>query len=116
MEKIRYLPPCEAKILNEEDLNSSEKLLYITISALSYKTGFCYATNKYLAEQLNITERYIQIAIQKLKEKKYIYVQWINGNKRLIKTYLDVCIDNKQNISRQLDLFDYDWLNEEDEI
>ena len=111
MEKIRFTAPTEAEILFDKELNNTDKLLFIVISTLSQNNKFCWATTKTLADIIDKTERYTQAALKRLKDKKYIYIQIIGGNKRIIKTYLNVCIDNKENIKNNNIKKRYKWKN-----
>lgn len=59
-------------IIEAEDLTSSEKILLINIISLSYNEGYCWASNKYLADKLRISDRQVQSMISSLESKKYI--------------------------------------------
>lgn len=61
-------------ILERKDLRPNAKLLYAEISSLTKKTGECFATNKYLAEALGITETAVIDLIRILKQKELIIV------------------------------------------
>lgn len=56
-------------VMRDQNLNSSAKLLYGAILSLSRHDGFCYATNRYLAENVGIVgEDSIKKPMKKLKE------------------------------------------------
>jgi predicted HTH transcriptional regulator len=64
-----------ALVLQNQKLSDGAKILYGEISALVNKYGYCYATNKHLAERLNKTERTIRNLIRELKNAKLIKVE-----------------------------------------
>lgn len=55
-------------ILYNEKISTSAKILYGCISSHCAKTGYCYASNKYLAEKLSIKVRQIQRLLLELSE------------------------------------------------
>lgn len=50
--------------------------LLIIISSLSAEKGYCYANNKYIAEQYNETEQSISNKIKKLEKLNYITIEY----------------------------------------
>lgn len=56
---------------------ANAKMLYGSILSLSKKNGYCYATNKFLAEQHNATKRSVIRWIKSLEENGYIKTQLI---------------------------------------
>ena len=73
--ELKNMPYVEIpfEILQDKDLTDSELRLYMIISFLTYKTGYCYASNNYLGDMLGIKTRAVQTRLQKLEEKKYIF-------------------------------------------
>jgi len=65
-------------ILKDIKLNSTDKLVYGLIGTLSNQKGYCYATNDYIARQLNLSKRTITDTIKKLRIANYIRVENIN--------------------------------------
>ena len=61
-----------AKVLMAKDISSTQKLLVALISNLSNDRGYCFASNKYLAECLDINPVTISKNITDLEEKGYI--------------------------------------------
>lgn len=68
----------------ESKLCSNAKLLYGEISLLCHKEGFCYASNKYLANTIHVTERTITRLISELEYQNLITVEHSKGNVRKI--------------------------------
>jgi biotin operon repressor len=59
----------------DKDINGELGLLLI-ISSLCCETGYCYASNEYLAELFNTTEITISRKIRKLKDKGYLTIDY----------------------------------------
>jgi DNA-binding MarR family transcriptional regulator len=62
-------------IIQNPNLSAEAKILYGELSALVNKYGYCYATNKYLAERLGKTARSIQYTLNQLKKRKLIEIE-----------------------------------------
>lgn len=54
----------------------NELNLLLIISSLCAREGYCYASNKYLAELFNITEISISNKIKKLEKENYIEIEY----------------------------------------
>jgi hypothetical protein len=61
-----------AKILLDKSLSSTQKLLIALISNLTNERGYCFASNAYLGECLDISEKSISNIISDLVERKYL--------------------------------------------
>lgn len=59
----------------DKEINGELGLLLI-ISSLCSETGYCYASNEYLANLFNTTEITISRKIHKLKNKNYITIEY----------------------------------------
>lgn len=59
-------------ILKRKDLNSSQKMVLARIKSLSKQKGYCYASNKYLCENLSLSIPYIKTILNKLEKKNEI--------------------------------------------
>ena len=79
-EKYSKIP---LSIKNDTKLSSNAKLLYGDIQLLCYKNGYCFATNKFLAENLNVTPRTIIRLLNELERENYIIIEY-NRNIRKI--------------------------------
>lgn len=62
-------------LFDDDKIPWSLKRLYGIISSLAKKEGFCWASNKWLAEQLKISDRTVQRYLKKLKDWKLIDVE-----------------------------------------
>ena len=59
-------------VFEDRRLTPSQVMVFAEISQLSRKKGYCYASNTYLAEKMNMGRKTIIRAISKLKELGYI--------------------------------------------
>ena len=85
-DNVGYYSIIPATILYNKGLKANEKLLYAIITSLSNKEGYCFATNKYLAEKLGVNHKTVSSWISDLQKRKFIIVEQIrNENKQIIK-------------------------------
>lgn len=71
-ERPNYYAIIPASVRYDSALKANEKLLYGEITALSNKTGECYATNSYFAELYGVENETISRWIKNLKNRNYI--------------------------------------------
>ena len=84
-EKVGYYSVIPATVLYNKELKANEKLLYAIITSLACKEGYCFASNKYLAEKLDVNPKTISSWISDLKNKNFIVVELIrNKNNQII--------------------------------
>jgi hypothetical protein len=72
-------------IVKDKRLTSFDKLLYANIYSLTKQEGYCWATNKYLADLVCESISYVSKSLRKLKEYNYLIVEVDNkknNNKR----------------------------------
>jgi hypothetical protein len=67
---IYYVTP--AQVFEDERLEHSEILFYALLSGLAYSNGYCFASDKYLAERMRSKERTIQDWLSRLEGFGYI--------------------------------------------
>lgn len=63
------------EILLNENLSDKEKIILSMILYLSEETKSCFASNKYIANIVNVTSDRVSKIISSLKEKEYISVK-----------------------------------------
>ena len=84
-EKVGYYSVIPATVLYNKELKANEKLLYAIITSLACKEGYCFTSNKYLAERLDVNPKTISSWICDLKNKNFIVVELIrNKNNQII--------------------------------
>lgn len=64
-----------AEILLNEELTDKEKLILAMILYLSEETSSCFASNKYIANIVNVTADRVSKIISSLRDKNYIKVK-----------------------------------------
>lgn len=84
------------KVVEDSNLSSTDKLVYGIILRLTRSNGYCWATNKYIADMLGFTTRTISESVRKLKVLGYINSGMNNDEK--YKTFRKISIDNIENI------------------
>ena len=84
-EKVGYYSVIPATVLYNKELKANEKLLYAIITSLACKEGYCFASNKYLAEKLGVHPKTVSSWISDLRDKNYIKVEMVRSeNKQII--------------------------------
>ena len=84
-QKVGYYSVIPATVLYNKELKANEKLLYAIITSLACKEGYCFASNKYLAEKLDVNPKTISSWISDLKNKNFIVVELIrNENNQIV--------------------------------
>ena len=68
-----YFGILPAEVRYDRDLLPNAKLLFVEITALCRKQGYCWATNEYFAELLGASARTVSRWIKLLCDKKYCY-------------------------------------------
>ena len=74
MQKLKglWIP---AEILLNKDLSDKEKIILSMVLYLSEEKGSCFASNKYIANIVNVTHERVSKIISSLKDKGYISVK-----------------------------------------
>lgn len=106
----------ESQVLLDKNLNNTEKILYSYISALTNnKNNECFATTKHLSKIIGLKPRQLCYSLSKLKKYDYIDIKIENNNRRIITTKLNKFLEARSISNENIDLFDYDWLDNEEE-
>ena len=74
MPRPSYWAVLPAKVRYDEQLPPSAKLIYAEISALTEKTGYCFASNEYLMALFHVSERTLQRHLKALEAGGYIQI------------------------------------------
>lgn len=81
-------------IMERRDLNANCKLLYAEITGLTRVSGYCFATDKYIADRLGIKIRAVQRSMVELEKKELIVRDTLRTKKgtfrRIFLTWNDV--------------------------
>ncbi len=73
-------------IVKSNSINSTDKLVYGVIKALSNNKGYCYASNDYISKKVNLSKRTISKSISNLRKANYIRVETINYQRNIYLT------------------------------
>jgi hypothetical protein len=73
--KPNYYAIIPAEVRYNNKLTANSKLLFGEITALTNKTGVCWATNKYFAELYSVDKKTVSRWIQQLQEEGYLDIE-----------------------------------------
>lgn len=74
-------------LFRDKNLSRTDNDVLSLIISLALNKGYCYATNDYLKEYVNSSDRTINYSLSKLKKLNYIIVKHENSKRRI---YLNV--------------------------
>lgn len=77
-----YFSMIPATVLYSKNLKPNEKLLYAIITSLSNKQGYCYASNKYLGDRLEVDHKTISRWISNLARNNFLVLDFIQNEKK----------------------------------
>lgn len=89
-ERPNYYAVIPANVRYDENLKANEKLLYGEITALTYKTGECWASNNYFAKLYKTTPQAISRWILNLKKIGYLEIEYEYSGKEIQKRIIRV--------------------------
>ena len=84
-EKPKYYAVIPASVRYNENINSSQKIFYSEITALTQKTGECWASNNYFASLYKVSPGSISNWVKKLEKEGLISVEYIKNGKEIEK-------------------------------
>lgn len=67
-------------IMSRDDLTSTQKLLYGRIQGLVDKKGYCFASNRWLAKQMNLTSDRVSEILSEMRSKDIIEIDIIRND------------------------------------
>ena len=73
-------------IVKSNSINSTDKLIYWIIKALSNNLGYCYASNDYISQKVNLSKRTISKSISNLRKANYVRIEIINYQRNIYLT------------------------------
>lgn len=73
----------ESSIVKSNSINSTDKLVYGIIKALTNSLGYCYASNDYISKKINLSKRTVSKSISNLRKANYIRVETINYQRNI---------------------------------
>ena len=84
-DKPNYYAVIPADVRYNEKLNSSQKIFYSEITALTQKTGECWASNNYFARLYKVSPSSISNWVKKLEKEDFITVEYKKNGKEIEK-------------------------------
>lgn len=70
-------------LFRDKNLSRTDNDVLSLIISLALNKGYCYATNDYLREYINSSDRTINYSLSKLKKLDYIIVKHENSKRRI---------------------------------
>ena len=89
-EKPNYYAQIPANVRYNENLNSSQKLFYGEITALTFKTGECWASNNYFARLYKVSPSVITNWVKALEKENLIVVDYEKKGKEITKRIIRI--------------------------
>lgn len=89
-DKPNYYAIIPANIRYNENLNSSQKLFYGEITALTFKTGECWASNNYFARLYKVSPSVISNWVKALERENLIVVDYETKGKEITKRIIKI--------------------------
>ena len=71
--KKNWFAVLTAQVLYDTNITDTQKILYAIVSNLTNDTGYCYASNAYLAKMLNCSQETIRRHLSALERAGYMY-------------------------------------------
>lgn len=93
-----------AEILLNKDLSDKEKIILAIILYLSEETKSCFASNKYIANIVNVTHERVSKIISSLKDKGYVRVKlkYKTDSKEIEERQITPIVENINGYSQKL--------------
>jgi len=78
------------EIMLSKELSSTSKVLYGLISSLTNEKGYCWASNKYLGDLIDLSERQVSTNISQLVDSGYLESDIEDSYKRKIRLVVSI--------------------------
>jgi hypothetical protein len=99
MDNLNWAAVIPCRYLLATDISSTQKLLIGLISGLSNVKGYCFASNEYLGNCLNISKVSVSHAVSDLEKKGYLgRVIYRNDKQQIEQRILVLILDKKNDI------------------
>lgn len=92
-------------LFNDKQLSRTDIDILSLIISLTLKNKYCYASNEYLANYINISERTVSDSLSKLKKLDYIIVKYVSHKRRI---YLNTEKIPVKNVTKNAETCDYE--------
>ncbi len=109
MQKLKglWIP---AEILLNKDLSDKEKIILSMILYLSKEKGSCFASNKYIANIVNVTPERVSKIISSLRDKDYVRVRlkYKKDSKEIEEIQITPIVENIDRHSQKTQQYSYE--------
>jgi uncharacterized phage protein (TIGR02220 family) len=102
-EKPNYYAIIPANVRYDENLKLGEKMMYGEITALSNKTGICYASNNYFARLYKVSPQAISKWIKALENNRYITISYEKNGEAITKRAIEMVSTDINRVSTTVD-------------
>lgn len=110
-----YYSIIPAGVRYDKNLSFAAKVIFGELTALANIHGYCFCTNKYLADLFSLNVRQIQRILHALQVRNHIKIEFGLKNKRKIFIITTARINIEDKIHNYNNLYEYDWLNDLEE-
>lgn len=78
------------EVFHDKELPAAAKLLYLALSSMAHRNGYCWPSNETLAAEMDLSKRRVRELLSMLQEKGYIRVviQRAEGNNEVERRYI----------------------------
>ena len=73
-EQRGYWGVIPGEVFRDKELTAAGKLLYLVLSSMAHKNGYCWPSNETLAAELNLSKRRVRELLAMLQKRGYIRV------------------------------------------
>lgn len=89
-EQKSYWGVIPGEVFRDKELTAAAKLLYLVLSTMAHRDGYCWPSNETLAAELDLSKRRVQQMLVQLQEKGYIRVsvQRAEGTNEVERRYI----------------------------
>lgn len=89
-EQRSYWGVIPGEVFHDQELTAAAKLLYLVLSSMAHKDGYCWPSNETLASEMALSKRRVQELLSKLQERGYVRVavQRAEGTNEVERRYI----------------------------
>ena len=89
-EQKSYWGVIPGEVFHDQELTAAAKLLYLVLSTMAHRNGYCWPSNEALAAEMNLSKRRVQELISKLQKQGYIRVSFrrAGGDRKAERRYI----------------------------
>ncbi len=74
-EQRSYWGVVPGEVLHDRELTAAAKLLYLVLSSMAGRDGYCWPSNETLAAEMDLSKRRVRELLSQLQERGYIQVE-----------------------------------------